>query len=47
MGQVRSKRMFGGVGLYINELFCAIIVDDCLYFKGDEWVFPCILKMLR
>ncbi len=36
LGQVRSKRMFGGVGLYINELFCAIIANDCLYFKGDE-----------
>jgi DNA transformation protein len=36
LGTVRSKRMFGGVGVYINELFCAIIVDDCLYFKGDD-----------
>jgi DNA transformation protein len=36
LGSVRSKRMFGGVGIYINELFCAIIIDDALYFKGDE-----------
>ncbi len=36
LGTVCSKRMFGGVGVYINELFCAIIVDDCLYFKGDD-----------
>jgi DNA transformation protein len=36
LGTVRSKRMFGGVGVYINELFCAIIVDDSLYFKGDD-----------
>lgn len=36
LGGVRSKRMFGGVGIYINNLFCAIIADDCLYFKGDD-----------
>ncbi|MES2117213.1 MAG: TfoX/Sxy family protein [Pseudomonadota bacterium] len=36
LGTVRSKRMFGGVGIYIDELFCAIIDDDCLYFKGDD-----------
>lgn len=36
LGSVRSKRMFGGVGIYIDNLFCAIIVDDVLYFKGDD-----------
>lgn len=36
LGSVRSKRMFGGVGVYIDDLFCAIIVDESLYFKGDE-----------
>ena len=36
MGEVRSKRMFGGYGIYINDLFCAIISDDCLYFKVDD-----------
>ncbi len=36
LGSVRSKRMFGGIGIYINNLFCAIIVDDCLYFKADD-----------
>lgn len=36
IGRVRSKRMFGGVGIYINDLFCAIIIDGSLYFKGDE-----------
>lgn len=36
LGSVRSKRMFGGVGVYIGDLFCAIIVDDSLYFKGDD-----------
>jgi DNA transformation protein len=36
LGCVRSKRMFGGIGVYIDDLFCAIIVDDFLYFKGDD-----------
>ncbi|MBA5685849.1 TfoX/Sxy family protein [Rugamonas apoptosis] len=36
LGSVRSKRMFGGVGIYIDGLFCAIILDDCLYFKADD-----------
>lgn len=36
LGSVRGKRMFGGIGIYINNLFCAIIVDDYLYFKGDD-----------
>ena len=36
LGSVRSKRMFGAVGIYIDGLFCAIIDDDCLYFKADD-----------
>lgn len=28
--------MFGGVGLYANGLFFALIDDDVLYLKGDE-----------
>jgi DNA transformation protein len=33
---VRSKRMFGGVGVYAGELFFALIDDDTLYFKVDD-----------
>jgi len=36
LGSVRAKRMFGGVGIYINDYFCALIAGDCLYFKGDD-----------
>lgn len=36
LGSVRAKAMFGGIGVYIDGLFCALIVDDCLYFKGDD-----------
>ena len=28
--------MFGGVGIYANGLFFALIDDDVLYLKGDE-----------
>jgi DNA transformation protein len=35
--QLRSKRMFGGVGLYSGERFFAIIAADELFFKvGDS-----------
>jgi len=28
--------MFGGVGVYANGLFFALIDDDVLYLKGDD-----------
>jgi DNA transformation protein len=35
--QLRSKRMFGGVGLYSGELFFGIVAADELFFKvGDS-----------
>lgn len=35
-GPVAAKKMFGGVGLYLNGLFFALIADDVLFFKVDE-----------
>jgi DNA transformation protein and related proteins len=35
LGAARSKRMFGGHGLYIDELFVAIVVGEQLYLKVD------------
>ncbi|MDB6086849.1 MAG: regulator of competence-specific s [Gammaproteobacteria bacterium] len=35
-GRVSSRRMFGGVGLYRDEVFFAIISGDTLYFKVDD-----------
>jgi DNA transformation protein len=35
-GNIRSRAMFGGYGIYCNELFVAIIVDDTLFFKTSE-----------
>ncbi|HKP16083.1 MAG TPA: TfoX/Sxy family protein [Gemmatimonadaceae bacterium] len=37
---VRAKRMFGGVGLYADELFFALIDDDVLYLKVDDETRP-------
>lgn len=36
VGSVLSRAMFGGVGLYLDGLFFAIIDDDVLYFKADD-----------
>jgi DNA transformation protein len=35
-GRVTSRPMFGGVGLYLEGLFFALIDDDTLYFKTDD-----------
>lgn len=35
-GRVTSRKMFGGVGLYLDGLFFALIDDDTLYFKSDD-----------
>jgi DNA transformation protein len=35
-GRVTSRDMFGGVGLYLDGVFFALIDDDSLYFKTDD-----------
>lgn len=35
-GEVRARRMFGGYGLYHQDLMFALIADDALYLKTDE-----------
>jgi DNA transformation protein len=35
LGAVRAKRMFGGHGLYIDDLFVALIAFERLYLKTD------------
>lgn len=35
-GRVTPRPMFGGVGLYLDGLFFALIDDDTLYFKADH-----------
>ncbi len=36
VGDVSSKRMFGGVGLYAGDRFFALLDDDVLYLKADD-----------
>lgn len=35
-GPIRAKRMFGGYGIYHDELMFALVSDDVLYLKTDE-----------
>jgi DNA transformation protein len=34
-GRARSRRMFGGHGLYVDDVFVAIVVGERLYLKTD------------
>ena len=36
LGHIASRRMFGGVGLYHDERFFALIARDTLYFKVND-----------
>lgn len=36
ISSIASKSMFGGVGLYADGHFFAILAEDRLYFKVDE-----------
>jgi DNA transformation protein len=36
LGEVSSRRMFGGVGLYCGELFFGLIDADTLYLRVDD-----------
>jgi len=33
---IRTKPMFGGVGIYADELFFALIAEDKFYLKVDD-----------
>lgn len=37
---VVARSMFGGVGLYADSLFFALIAEDRLYFKVDDLTRP-------
>jgi DNA transformation protein and related proteins len=36
VGAIRSRRMFGGIGLYCDDLFFGLIDDDVVYLKVDD-----------
>lgn len=35
-GDVRTRRMFGGHGLFHNDLMIGLVADDVLYLKADK-----------
>ena len=35
-GNVRAKRMFGGHGIFRDELMFGIVADETLYLKADD-----------
>ena len=37
---VRSRPMFGGLGLYSADLFFGVVDDDLVYFKVDDATRP-------
>lgn len=39
-GSIRSKRMFGGFGIYHNDVMIALVADDTLYLKTDPLSLP-------
>jgi DNA transformation protein len=40
VGAVRVRRMLGGHGLYVDDLFCALVARDGLYLKVDANTRP-------
>jgi DNA transformation protein len=40
LGPVRVKRMFGGHGLYVDDVFVAIVTGETLYLKVDAETAP-------
>ena len=40
LGTVRTRRMFGGWGLYVDDLFIALVAAERLYLKSDAQTRP-------
>jgi DNA transformation protein and related proteins len=36
LGPVRTRAMFGGHGVYVDDEFIAVVIDDVLYLKVDD-----------
>lgn len=35
-GEIRARKMFGGHGIYRDDLMFGLVADDVLYLKADE-----------
>jgi DNA transformation protein len=40
LGPIRTRRMFGGHGVYQEELFFALVAEEVLYLKADAESAP-------
>ena len=40
LGPARSRRMFGGHGFYVDDVFVALIFNERLYLKADAQTRP-------
>jgi len=40
LGAARARRMFGGHGIYIDDLFVAVIAGERIYLKADALTRP-------
>jgi DNA transformation protein len=45
LGPVSAKAMFGGYGIYIDDLMFALVADDVLYLKTDATNLPDFEKL--
>lgn len=36
LGPIRSRRMFGGAGVYAHDAMFALLADDVIYLKTDD-----------
>jgi len=36
LGVIRTRRMFGGYGIYHQDLMFAVLIDETLYLKADD-----------
>ncbi len=44
LGELRIRPMFGGAGVYLDDLFFGIIVDDVLYLRADDDSRPAFVE---
>lgn len=40
LGPTRARRMFGGHGIYVDDVFVALIAGEVLYLKTDDTTRP-------
>lgn len=43
-GPIRAKRMFGGYGIYHDDLMFGLVADDVLYLKADDMSCDAFVK---